>query len=86
MTLVDYRLNYISFFPSRLALVLYDDQRFSSAETALTRRGGTVSGKTLPVGKAGLLLLSKAQVRYHAVVRVIFSPWVKPMVGFLCHK
>lgn len=57
----------------RLALVLYDDQRFSAAEMALTRRGGTFAGKTLPVEKAGLLLLSKAQLFQGKVLEAVES-------------
>ena len=45
----------------RLALVLYDDQRFNAAEAALTR-GASGVDEPSPLGLADLLLLSKAQV------------------------
>lgn len=51
----------------RLALVLYDDQRFSAAEATLARGPSGADGSS-SLGLADLLLLSKAQARIRLYV------------------
>lgn len=55
----------------RLALVLYDDQRFSAAEAALTK-GTSGANEASSLGLPDLLLLSKAQVctQHHGAASV----------------